>query len=134
MIRSLLTMTATAALLTPLPAAQARTRPAPTPKPAPAVSVVSLTETCGASGYTWVTATIKATVAITVDVWVRGDSDGPWSTFVAETDSLTAGQVLVTDLPLSWPQQVDVLLTRTGGSAVLASRSVAAVSTCTTGW
>lgn len=124
MKRTLITLAALLVLAPQTANAYTRTRSLP------AVQITSLTETCGASGYTWLDVTMKANVAGTYDLWVSGDSDGPWSTFIAETDTLAAGEVLSTTVDLPYPQQEDVYVTRTGQTTALTSKTVAAVSTC----
>jgi hypothetical protein len=115
-----------AALLLAFPhAASAATKP----RPVPAVQLVSVTEQCQ-YGYAWVDVTLKANKAGTYDLWQRGDSDQPWGTFVAETDTLAAGETLTTSLDLPYPQQLDVFVTRSGSTQPLVSRSVAAASSC----
>jgi hypothetical protein len=108
--------------------ANAYSRPAPAPKP---VTLVSVVETCYI-GFITVTATVKATAPITVDVWVRGDND---QAYVDRTAALPAGTSTL-KIGLPWSQQADVILTRPGASidSALASKSAPAATTCTHGW
>lgn len=128
--RLTLSLLATVLVLAPT-TANAATRPAPAPKP---VTLVSVTETCYI-GFITVTATVKTTAPITVDVWVRGDSDNPWGTYVDQTADLPAGTSTL-EIGLPWAQQVDVVLTKSGDPITrsLASKSAPAASTCTHGW
>jgi hypothetical protein len=96
----------------------------------PAVQITAASEKCWATGNTEVTVDVKANTAGTYDLWTRGDNDS--STYVITTVSLSAGQTTVVVYPISYPSQVDNVVTNAGVdiSQPLASKTVPAATVC----
>lgn len=132
MKRILTVAAATVALLLPAATAHATVRK-PAPRPPAAVTITALTETCGAGGYTTITADFAINAPGTYDVSAWGDSVYQSPGWVDEIDGL-AGQTYEGVYALSYPQQIDVVVTNALTGVRVAERAVGAPLTCTHGW
>lgn len=122
---------ATAALVVAIAApANAYTRPRPAPRPAPAVTITA-TEVCGAGGYIDVEGAITSATGGTYDVALSTDAQGQqWVDYVI----LTPGESYTFAYGLPYGEQAAVSVYDDTTLRQVASREVAAASTCAKPW